>query len=230
NVTTVTGNATQAGNITESVVYTKPEGYNSTSANSTDVEGVIEFQPLRLRAILVEDSGNQDSLLNETERNALFHDMLSPALLAWSSSLRVDPVVGNLTVDVSQLLDGETCGPGIDSGLPSIQVPLHHITSGIPDTDMILYLSLGFAVKSNDSSDDNSTSSSIYGDFENDFHTNETGFGEETAKDDLVVYDVDSPAKEGYGSRLDNILGSIEGGGVRRRMAWETNASVDDED
>ncbi|KAG7344335.1 leishmanolysin-like protease [Nitzschia inconspicua] len=159
NVTTVTGNATEAGNITESVVYTKPtDSRNSTmntnsSDTTTDNLTTPEFQPLRIRAILAEDSG-KGNLLNVTERNALFHDMLSPALLAWSSSLRVDPVVGNLTVDVNQLLDGETCGPGIDSGLPSIQVPLHHLDQGIPDTDMIIYLSLGFAVTPFNASDD----------------------------------------------------------------------------
>ena len=230
NVTTVTGNATQAGNITESVVYTRPaEGTtNGTSINSTDTIGTnsTEFQPLRLRAILLEDSGNKASLLNETERNALFHDMLSPALLAWSSSLRVDPVVGNLTVDISQLLDGETCGPGMDSGLPSIKVPLHHISLGIPETDMIVYLSLGFAIKSLDGNGDSENNSTAFDAF--------NGTTNPVPEDDLVVYEVNSDSGDSMGSRVENILEIANGGegGIRRRrrrVAFDSNASIDDE-
>lgn len=143
NITTEVTNAT----VNETAIYTTTaaEGdgnFSQQALNNSDPETEI-FQPLRLRAILAESTGNGD-LLSDDERHALFHDMLSPALLSWSSTLRVDPVVGNLTVDVAQLLDGETCGPGIDSGLPSIRVPLSHLNEGIPDTDMIVYLSLGF--------------------------------------------------------------------------------------
>jgi hypothetical protein len=144
NVTTEMSNSTVYNNETFVEVTTTSE-WNET-----------QYKPLRIRAILAESTGNGDQL-TETERNALFHDMLSPALLSWSSSLRVEPVVGNLTVDVSQLLDGETCGPGRDSGLPSIRVPLGHLTEGIPDTDMIVYLSLGFVIPRNGSNTTNST-------------------------------------------------------------------------
>jgi hypothetical protein len=131
NVTVELGNTTSSNN-ESSFVYTGP-----------DEEVQTKYQPLRIRGILAQGNGN---LLLAEERDALFREMLSPALLSWSSSLRVDPVVGNLTVDVNQLVDRETCGPGIDSGLPSIQVPLSHLTEGIPDTDMIVYLSVGFVV------------------------------------------------------------------------------------
>jgi hypothetical protein len=176
--TTIVNATNTTGNITESVVYTTTAENDDNSSNfkesdssniSDDIDDnnnknnssdyVLEepqFQPLRMRAILAEDSGN-GAHLNETERNILFHDMLSPALLAWSSSLRVDPVEGNLTVDMHQLLDGQTCGPGIDSGLPSIRVPLQHITDGIPETDMIVYLSLGFSLPNDDNNDNNET-------------------------------------------------------------------------
>jgi hypothetical protein len=43
-----------------------------------------------------------------------------------------------------QLIDGATCGPGKNSGLPSLPIPSLHLTEGIPDTDMIVYLSLEF--------------------------------------------------------------------------------------
>lgn len=172
-------------NITETVIYTETKpgpnntdlsdgsggelgngSFNTTGHNETDGNGTVvvetgpRFQPLRMRAILAEKSSSGGgSLLNETERNALFHDMLSPALLAWSSSLRVDPVVGNLTVDVNQLMDGKTCGPGVDTGLPSIQVPVQHLEEGIPNTDLIVYLSLGFVIPTSDTNATNKTSS-----------------------------------------------------------------------
>jgi Leishmanolysin len=120
----------------ETAIYT-----TKTDANVTE-EVMDVFQPIRLRASLAE-SGN-GNLLSDEERHSLFHDMLSPALLSWSNSLRVDPVVGNLTVDVTQLLDSQTCGPGIYSGLPSAPVPISHLEDGLPDTDIIVYLSLGF--------------------------------------------------------------------------------------
>jgi len=126
----------------ESVVYT------SSDSNAT------ELQPLRIRAVLAEH--NETYSLTNEQRTLLFHEMLSPALLSWSSALRVAPVVGNLTVDPDQLVDGSTCGPGKDSGLPSYPVPSHHLTEGIPDTDMIVYLSLEFTF-SNVTSDANST-------------------------------------------------------------------------
>jgi hypothetical protein len=132
----LTDNATSA-NESSSVVYTESEEQNN------------KFQPLRIRAILAESSGNGNYLFAD-QRLVLFHEMLSPALVAWSAALRVDPVKGNLTVDIDQLLDKQTCGPGKDTGLPSILVPLEHLTEGIPDTDIIVYLSLGFTSPSVD--------------------------------------------------------------------------------
>jgi hypothetical protein len=264
NITTMTtGNATEAGgNITESVIYTKPaddvenmiSGNNSnsssnsnnnnnnnnsssSSSNSSDTTTLTEFQPLRIRAILAENSG-KGNLLNETERNALFHDMLSPALLAWSSSLRVDPVVGNLTVDVNQLLDGQTCGPGIDSGLPSIQVPLHHIEQGIPETDMIVYLSLGFAIQSseddNDDDDDNDNSEKEEEDpwFDNTFTGNSSNTDteiqeekeeeeEEVDDEEVVMNDIGSKRHDGMGGWIKEML--IRGGEARKKRQLSSN-------
>jgi hypothetical protein len=132
---TAIGNET--ANETLSVVHTYVEN---------DPLQQTQYLPMRMRAILTESTETGAVLTNE-QRNILFHDILSPALLAWSSALRVDPVVGNLTVDVNQLFDGQTCGPGLDSGLPSIKVPVEHLTTGIPDTDLLVYLSLGFVEK-----------------------------------------------------------------------------------
>jgi len=132
-------NATN-GNVTSSVVYT------TTTEESN--ETIPAFQPIRIRAILSEQ-GDGGEFLTDEERMVLFQNILSPAIVAWSAALRVDPVVGNLTVDGSQLYDGETCGPGRDSGYPSVPVPLSHLQEGIPDTDVIVYLSLGFVTEPN---------------------------------------------------------------------------------
>jgi len=215
--TTIVNATNTTGNITESVVYTTTvddeRDNNSNESDSTftvdidneDNNDVVEepqFQPLRMRAILAEaeDSGN-GSQLSEQQRNILFHDMLSPALLAWSSSLRVDPVEGNLTVDVHQLLDGETCGPGRNSGLPSIRVPLQHLTDGIPETDMIIYLSLGFPPTVESDNNETDVSDSLYDGPYNSSNEEDT---EEGSNDDyeidLIVADEESLS--GLGSRI----------------------------
>ena len=110
----------------------------STSANFDNDTGT-SFQPMRIRAIL-----SENLWLSIEETYILFQDILQPAILAWSAALRVDPVQGNLTVNADQLHDGETCGPGKNSGLPSVKVPHHHLDEGIPDSDFIIYLSLAF--------------------------------------------------------------------------------------
>ncbi len=132
--------SSSGSNATSSVVYT------TTTEESNETHTI--FQPIRIRAILSEQ-GNGGEFLTEKERMVLFQDILSPAIVAWSAALRVDPVVGNLTVDASQLYDGVTCGPGLDSGHPSVPVPLSHIQMGIPDTDVVVYISLGFVTEPN---------------------------------------------------------------------------------
>ena len=145
NVTNVTTEVEFGSKLIDNATLSNESSIDESSSfmYTTSQEQNNEFQPLRIRAILSESSG-YGKYLSAEERSMLFHDMLSPALVAWSAALRVDPVIGNLTVDKLQLLDGQTCGPGKDSGLPSILVPLEHITEGIPDTDMLVYLSLGF--------------------------------------------------------------------------------------
>ncbi|CAB9521416.1 Leishmanolysin-like peptidase [Seminavis robusta] len=111
---------------------------NSTSTTQST------YQPLRIKAILSEQRDGGE-FLTPKALNVLMNDIIGPALGTWSAALRVDPVVGNLTVDEYQLFDNQTCGPGLDSGLPSPKVPSYHLTEGTPETDMILYMSIGFA-------------------------------------------------------------------------------------
>ena len=50
----------------------------------------------------------------------------------------------NLIIDRSQLYDNQSCGPGLDSGLPSVKVPNEHMTIGLEDTDTVIYVSISF--------------------------------------------------------------------------------------
>ncbi|GKY92833.1 hypothetical protein MPSEU_000252900 [Mayamaea pseudoterrestris] len=120
------------------IIYTDSERIvNATNGHDE------RFHPIRIRAFLSEQEGGAQYLSNE-EHEILMQNIVKPALLAWSAALRVDPVRGNLTVDKSQLIDSVSCGPGLDTGLPSVVVPKKHLTQGIERTDMIVYLDLGF--------------------------------------------------------------------------------------
>lgn len=140
-------------NDTSSAVFTQSQQQNTSNSSDnetdtdtdtlTDTENRVVYKPLRIRAVLAEREGGGEHL-TEREHEILLQDIIRPALLSWSAALRVEPVVGNLTVDDGQLFDGVSCGPGIDSGLPSVNVPFSHFNLGVPDTDLIVYLSLGF--------------------------------------------------------------------------------------
>lgn len=104
------------------------------------------FRPLRMRAFLSENSGG-GRFLTQKRRATLLESIIKPALISWSAALRVEPVVGNLTVDKDQLIDGKSCGPGAQ--LPSVLIPLDHLTEGVADTDFILYINLAFHNDSN---------------------------------------------------------------------------------
>lgn len=134
NDSTLIGGGSVSGVVTS---RTKSPSNSTSTSNWT-------YQPLRIRAVLSEQREGGEFLTVEGLQ-VLLGGIIKPALLTWSAALRVEPVVGNLTVDKHQLFDNETCGPGMDSGLPSPKVPPRHLTEGIPDTDMVLYLSIGFA-------------------------------------------------------------------------------------
>lgn len=147
NVTeTVVLESNSTTNDTSTVVFTNNEQNNHTNASSSSSQQQAppeqrEFRPIRIRAFLSELAGG-GQYLNETERVIVLQSILRPALLAWSAALRVEPVIGNLTVDPEQLVNGIACGPG--GSLPSVVVPESHITTGVPDTDFVLYISLAF--------------------------------------------------------------------------------------
>ena len=101
---------------------------------------------IRIRASLTNHPSTGSAFLTEQERKQLLENIVHPMLNTWSQALSVIPVQGNLTIDKSQLYDGISCGPGIDSGLPSVIVPSEHsnVTIGVPGTDLLVYLNIRF--------------------------------------------------------------------------------------
>ena len=142
-------NATKTADISTVIVTSNnPNDLNTTSSSqgANDDDAIVEnkrlrYRPLRMRSFLSNEEGGGKHLTN-SQRIVLLQEIIKPALLSWSAALRVDPVVGNLTVDPNQLSSGGVCGPGGD--LPSVVVPADHISVGVPNTDFIVYLHLAF--------------------------------------------------------------------------------------
>ncbi|KAL7481178.1 hypothetical protein ACHAW6_006859 [Cyclotella cf. meneghiniana] len=148
--------AVELGVGTNQTQYELPNNSSSTPMEEEE-DGNKErtsstYQPIRLRAILTDDFSSGSKYLTRLQRKVLMEDMINPALYAWSKALHIVPVggdgsSGNLVVDSSQLFDGVSCGPGLDSGLPSVRVPLEHMTEGVSDTDTVIYVSVSFTDK-----------------------------------------------------------------------------------
>ena len=136
-----TGDGSSPGTSEEST----ESGGESSGLGGDEQKSSSAFHPIRIRAVLSDFHGGGEHL-DPKRRQILLEEIVQPALLAWSEALRV-PVQRpdkNLTLDPSQWLDGTTCGPGIDSGLPTAHVPLSHLKYGVPETDLVVYLDLGF--------------------------------------------------------------------------------------
>jgi hypothetical protein len=98
----------------------------------------------------MDDETSGFKYLTPTQREILMEDIIKPALFAWGRALHVVPVSagGRLVVDESQLYNGMSCGPGLDSGMPSVQVQIEHVTSGLADTDAVIYVTISFSTTS----------------------------------------------------------------------------------
>ena len=119
---------------------------SSSSSSSSPSSSSTLYQPIRLRAIFTDDVTSGSKYLTPTQREILMEEIINPALFAWSQALHIVPVhpEWKLVVDKSQLYDGVSCGPGLDSGMPSVRVPVEHLTSGLADTDAVIYVSVSF--------------------------------------------------------------------------------------
>jgi len=112
--------------------------------NDSNASENAAHQNIRIRASLLSHKSTGSAYLNESSRKRLFKSMIHPALRSWSLALSVVPIQQKMIIDIDQLYDRSSCGPGITSGLPSVVVPIDHWEDGIEDTDLMVYLSVGF--------------------------------------------------------------------------------------
>jgi len=114
---------------------------NLNNSNETTYQ---THEHIRMRASLINHPSTGSAFLKDLERSQLLENIVHPVLNTWSNALSVIPVQGNLTIDINQLYDEKSCGPGIQSGLPSVVVPTEHMVVGVPGTDLLVYLNIGF--------------------------------------------------------------------------------------
>ena len=114
--------------------------------NNNENPKISRFKNIRIKATLLDEKSSGAAYLNEPERKLLLVSMIRPAIQSWSQALSVIPVRDRLVIDREQLYDHKSCGPGLDSGLPSVVVPEDHMHMevGINNTDLMIYLSVGF--------------------------------------------------------------------------------------
>lgn len=150
NLTTIHDREQNETSTSDGSVYTFSDQQNHTEANETTaVVGTdntaenIEFKPIRFQAFLGQETGGGE-FLDEEQHEYLMLRVIRPALIYWSAALRVEPVVGNLTVDRSQLVyDQRSCGPP-DLDAPRVKIPLSHLELGVEKADFLLYVNLAF--------------------------------------------------------------------------------------
>lgn len=122
----------------EHIIEYKNHPYDDkTNTNHRDLEAIDDdvFKPLR---IYFETS----ALDNERNgANAAKIDFIKSQILPrtgdfWTKALAVVPISGNLFISTSELDNRAYCG---DSEFT--EVPTEHISQGLPDTDLVLYVS-----------------------------------------------------------------------------------------
>jgi len=98
-----------------------------------------KFSPMRITLHidqLMEDARNSNSTDAMIKAEFITEYILENMKEYWSQSLSVVPVKGSLTMDTYGLYAGVYCGD-----TQFTRVPSDHITQGIPDTDLVLYVS-----------------------------------------------------------------------------------------
>ena len=113
---------------------------NTTAATTSESNGETEteedpFQPIRIQfdsSALDEQSSSYNQLKIDFVKSVILPRMRD----FWSSALSVVPVKGNLYVSTSELQGRIYCGDTEFSKVPS-----EHISEGVPNADLILYVS-----------------------------------------------------------------------------------------
>lgn len=97
--------------------------------------GADSFKPMRIKFYTEALDGRRDAN-TAAKIDFIKNEILPRTADFWSLALSVVPVSGNLRVAAAELDNREYCG---DSEFTL--VPAEHISTGIPDTDLILYVS-----------------------------------------------------------------------------------------
>lgn len=127
--------------------YEKEEDIAMWIDSQIETNDDTPYQPIRIRVALVYDQSSGYNFLSQSKRQQILN-IIQPTINTWSKALSVPriPKDKNLTIDPDQLYDGMSCGPGIESGLPSVMVPERHmdVNIGVENVDLMVYLSVGF--------------------------------------------------------------------------------------
>ena len=95
------------------------------------------WKNIRVKADVTALESRRDGSAEMDEKINFIRDVILPRTLAyWGQALMVIPVDGDLQISTRELANGQYCG---DSEFA--KVPSSHVTNGIPDTDLILYVS-----------------------------------------------------------------------------------------
>ena len=161
NYTTIHNSSSSSYNQSDGIIYQPPAPDADNGNHATTV--YPHFARMRIRALLMEPSyethianeppantgpsedattpppsSSSSPRLTDDQRQMLLQDMIQPTIDVWGQALRVRPVVGNLVLEAAQLREGHQCGPG-----PAVVVPEAHFTTGIPETDFVVYIQVG---------------------------------------------------------------------------------------
>lgn len=95
------------------------------------------WKNIRIKADVTALDSRRDGTEDMDQRVNFIRDTIIPQTMSyWSQALKVVPVEGNLQMSTSELANRLYCGDSEFS-----LVPPEHVTDGIPDTDLILYVS-----------------------------------------------------------------------------------------
>eukprot|EP00594_Rhizosolenia_setigera_P019576 CAMPEP_0178962956 /NCGR_PEP_ID=MMETSP0789-20121207/14706_1 /TAXON_ID=3005 /ORGANISM="Rhizosolenia setigera, Strain CCMP 1694" /LENGTH=847 /DNA_ID=CAMNT_0020647271 /DNA_START=99 /DNA_END=2642 /DNA_ORIENTATION=- len=123
----------------------KQQQDGSGGADGFDLDGEEEiddaFQNIRI-TVVVDALEKMRSAANSAQMDFVKEKVLPATVDFWTNTLRVVPVEGNLKLNKYDLQQQQYCGdPDFST------VPPTHISEGIPDTDLVLYVSASASPK-----------------------------------------------------------------------------------
>jgi hypothetical protein len=108
---------------------------SSTTGDTSSSSSSAVFKPLRIY-FSTDALDNMRDASNAAKIDFIKREILPRTADFWQTALSVVPVSGNLLISTSELDNRAYCG---DSEFT--EVPTEHITDGVPDVDLVLYVS-----------------------------------------------------------------------------------------